>query len=67
MIHEVDGGYVISSNRGWIPGFYADERTAKYAFKFKSEELQKLTDEVAPNPITFVMLQNLRQKLKAVE
>ncbi len=62
MIHKVDGGYVISSHQVWIPGFYEDERSAKYAFKFKNEDLQKLMKVVAPNPITFEMLQNLRKK-----
>jgi hypothetical protein len=67
MIHKVDDGYVISSHQVWLPGSYADERAAKYAFRFPDEELQKLQNEIAPERITFEMLQNLRQKLKTSE
>ncbi|MCU1326163.1 MAG: hypothetical protein JWN34_1533 [Bryobacterales bacterium] len=61
-IHKTSsGGYVISSRRTWLPGSYADERTARYAFRFKDEELQALQDSVNPGGvITYEMLKNLK-------
>ncbi len=61
MIHKVEDGFVISSDEVWRPGCYKDERTAKYAFRFKDEDLQKLQDEITPEVITFEMLQALRK------
>lgn len=44
-IHKTEGGYVISSHRVWMPGCYEDERTARYAFRFDDEVLQRLQDD----------------------
>lgn len=69
MIYEQeDGACVISSHRTWLPGHYADKRTAKYAFRFPSQVLQILQDrvnaanaDVAKRVITFEMLQEARR------
>jgi len=61
MIQQVNGGYVISSRHQWLPGQYADERAARYAFKFDYAVLQSLQDKVNPGGIiTFEMLQTAR-------
>ena len=68
MIYKTnEGGYVASSNNMWIHGCFEDERTAKYAFKFKNEQLQKLQDEKNKTTriITFKDLQDLRRLLNA--
>lgn len=45
MTHRNDDGtYSISSRQVWLPGVYEDERTAKYAFRFGDEALQRLQD-----------------------
>ncbi len=57
--------YCISSHRCWMPGCYDSERAAKYAFRFKDEDLRKLQDSVNPDGvITFEMLQALRKETK---
>jgi hypothetical protein len=43
-IHAIEGGYVISSHRVWLPGVYEDERTARYAFRLPVAALQRLQD-----------------------
>lgn len=59
-----NGNYSISSGGTWLPGIYADERTAKYAFRFPNNELQKLQDSVNPDgAITFKMLQESRKRI----
>lgn len=66
MIHKVDPGWVISSGGTWLPGCYDSERAARYAFRFKDAELQRLQDSVNPGGIiTFDMLQRLRQQQEA--
>ena len=40
-----DNTFCASSNNTWIPGIYADERAAKYAFRFSNQELQNLQNE----------------------
>lgn len=46
MIHKTgDGQFVISSHQVWLPGCYEDERTARYAFRFSHEILQRLQDD----------------------
>ena len=46
MIHKTgEGRYVISSRGVWMPGCYADEGTARYAFRFPDEALQRLQDD----------------------
>ena len=61
-----DNTFCASSNNTWIPGIYADERAAKYAFRFSNQELQNLQNEKNKTDgiITFSDLQILRLKLK---
>lgn len=47
MIHQTGGVYVISSRGVWRPGCYEDARTARYAFRFPDEVLQRLQDEAS--------------------
>ena len=54
------GEWVASSKGSWIPGVYASERAAKYAYRFPNEQLQELTDKLK-RPITFEDLQSLRK------
>ena len=66
MIYKTDdGSYIASSNHVWVPGCFEDERTAKYAFKFTNEQLQKLQDEKnkTTHIITFKDLQDLHRRL----
>jgi len=61
-IHRIDAdgevSYVISSRSVWLPGVYASERAARYAFRFSNATLQALQDSVNPGGvITFEMLQ----------
>lgn len=44
MIYPVEGGFVISSHGTWLPGVYADERAAKYAFRLTDAQLAELND-----------------------
>lgn len=56
MIHKVEGVFVISSHEVWLPGHYADERAAKYAFRLPTKALQELQDGKNAGdrtPITF--------------
>lgn len=64
MIHKVDGGYVISSHRIWLPGYYDSEQTARYAFKFPDKELRNLQESKILNPITMDDLRVLRKSIK---
>lgn len=67
MIYKIkDGKYIASSNGIYIPGCFEDERTAKYAFRFNHEDLQKLQDEKNNTNciITFNDLKNLKIKNK---
>ena len=68
MIYKVENGYVASSNGVWIPGCFECERTAKYAFKFNDEHLQRLQDEKNKTTkiITFDDLQRLRKSLNVL-
>lgn len=43
-IRKVDDVYVISSGGCWLPGCYADERAARFAFRLPNEALAKLRD-----------------------
>ena len=62
MIHKVGDNYVISSHGTWLPGSYADERAAKFAFKFPDEVLLKLQASVNPGGvITFEMLKDAKR------
>ncbi len=64
MIHKVENHYVISSYHSWKPGVYDSERTARYAFRFPDEHLQKLQESIHPNGvITFDMLRDLKAAL----
>lgn len=40
-----DGTYCISSRRVWLPGSYADERAARYAFRLDNATLDRLQKE----------------------
>ncbi len=64
MIHEVDGEYVISSGRVWLPGVYATERAARYAFRFSYEDLVRVNASRGTGdtyrPITTEALRELR-------
>lgn len=42
MIYPVDDGFVISSGGVWLPGVYATERAARYAFRFSNEDLERI-------------------------
>ena len=67
MIYNVNGEFVISSHRQWVPGAYDSERTAKYAFRFDNDALSKLMDAKlaeGKDVITFEDLQQLRRKQK---
>ena len=44
-IYEVEGGFVISSQKQWVPGFYNSRSAARYAFQFSNAELQQLQDK----------------------
>lgn len=59
-IHPVDGGYVISSRGAWLPGVYATERAARYAFRFSNEELADLYRTRGHRPTTTEALRELR-------
>jgi hypothetical protein len=67
MIHPLEHGYAISSHEVWLPGSYATEQAAKYAFRFDNAILQRLQDEVnnrepdiSKRVITFEMLRAAR-------
>ena len=45
-IYKVDDGFVISSHSQWLPGIYADEATAHYAFQFDAVKLHELNDRI---------------------
>lgn len=65
MIHgpTQEGTYGISSYHIWRPGAYDSKRTARYAFRFRDEELTALQKSINPGGIiTFEMLQKLRKK-----
>lgn len=64
------GTFVISSHEIWLPGSYADRRTAMYAFRFSNDILwnlqEKLNKEILDpkeRNITFEMLQKARKLL----
>ncbi len=68
MIHKVSNHFVISSYELWKPGTYDSERTAKYAFRFKDEDLTNLQNSLeVGEAITFEMLQELRNKINVKE
>ncbi len=44
-IHKLENGtFVISANDIWLPGTYADERAARFAFKLTDEQKAELRD-----------------------
>lgn len=74
MIHKIQDGtsicFVISSRQVWLPGSYESERAAKYAFRFKDEELSQLEENAIKNnngTISFVDLQAYRALRKPKE
>lgn len=71
MIYKTsDGNYVISSRGVWLPGSYASEQAAKYAFRFSDRVIKDMQDIIneckSPEDrnITFEMLQAVRRKMK---
>lgn len=47
MIYKLaDGRYVISSHGCWLPGSYADQKAARWAFSFDDKTLLRLTDRI---------------------
>jgi hypothetical protein len=71
-VHRVDHPdgevtYVISSMHCWIPGSYADERAAWYAFSFDEAVLCRLQREAAPGSITLAMLIAAREEERRKE
>ncbi len=42
VIYPVDNGYIISSGGVWLPGVYASERAARYAFRFSYDDLVRI-------------------------
>lgn len=47
MIHPgKDGTFQISSHDMWLPGIYASEQAARYAFRFGSSDLSQLSERV---------------------
>jgi hypothetical protein len=45
-IHKTDNGtFVISSHHCWLPGIFEDERSARWAFRFPDEVLERLQRE----------------------
>ena len=46
VIYKSDNGFVISSHGCWLPGIYADEKAARWAFSFEDNTLQALTDRI---------------------
>jgi len=73
MIRKVGNAYVISSNQVAAPGCYDSERAAKYAFRFRDQDLQLLQDHVNESEadhekrvISFEMLQSLAKHKRRV-
>jgi len=65
-IHKIDGVFLISAYGIWKPGCYADERAAKYAYRFCDQDLNNLQNGVNPGGIiTFKMLQDKAKSNKA--
>lgn len=64
MIKPVEDGFVISSHHLWLPGCYADIRAARYAFRFRRADLERLNKLVRPSVITYEMLRALRDQKK---
>jgi len=66
MIHKVTDAetgrvsFGTSAHECWRPGNYADERAAKYSFRFPDEVLIELRDRNPDGLITFEMLQQAR-------
>ena len=70
MIRQLDNGeYVISSRGVWLPGVYADEKAARYAFQFSDWELDRLQQERNSasdgRPIGMDDLRAMRQRREA--
>lgn len=64
--HHDDGTCTISSRGGWLPGIYDSERTARYAFRFGDDILQRLSDRICRfdtenRPITMDDLRKARE------
>ena len=72
MIHRVTDSatgrvsYGTSAHEVWRPGNYADERAARYSFRFPDEILIELRERAKPGLITFAMLQQARARRCAI-
>jgi hypothetical protein len=54
-------GVAVAARGTWLPGTYADERSASYAQRFTPDTLTTLRDRVGPDGlITYAMLQNAK-------
>ena len=54
-VYEVDGGFVVSVDHVWVPGFFADEATARAVTELPPSIQQALRDSVCvkeERPIT---------------
>jgi hypothetical protein len=60
LFHNSDGSIVISSHGCWMPGTYASNAAAQYAFQFDDKVLAALRDRVK-RPITSADLKQERQ------
>lgn len=71
MIYQVGDHFVISSRNVWVPGCYADEKTARAAFQLPNEVLQSLQDKAneaaggTGGTITAAMLADARRAHRA--
>lgn len=65
MIYPLkDGsGYVISSQKTWLPGIYDSEKTARYAFRLTNQEMESLSNEhvIITKDIVSQTIKNRRQ------
>jgi hypothetical protein len=60
--------YGISSGGTWLPGSYGSERAAKYAFRFKDQDLYNLQQKknaTDDSPISFEDLQRLHEETRS--
>lgn len=61
MIYQVGEEYVISSGGMWLPGNYATEKAANYAFQFSDEELSELQKTINQGQGRSITTMDLRE------
>jgi hypothetical protein len=65
--HATDLRFTISSHNVWLPGVYDSEGAARYAFRFRDEDLDALQEQAnaaaggTGGVITFEMLRQTRK------